>query len=88
MNVKNGGLQFLVDKTEHAILEETMARRTHDESGNYTIKPFQIQMKESVELNERLGVYTAGDTTDDNFTAANNFVSGRIEYGKSLYTRL
>ena len=31
----------------YAVLEETLARRTFDESGNYTVKPFNITLEEN-----------------------------------------
>jgi len=31
----------------YSVLEETLARRTYDESGNYTIKPFKISLETS-----------------------------------------
>ena len=83
MDVKNGVTQHIIKHTDYAILEETLARRTHDESGDYTIRPFQIQIKETVELNERPGVYSAGDTTDDDNTAANTLLTAEISMGKA-----
>lgn len=32
--------------TDYAILEETLARRTYDESGNYTVRPFAVTLTE------------------------------------------
>ena len=83
VDTKSGILQSIVRTTEYSILEETMARRTYDESGDYTIRPFQIQMKETVDLNNREGVYTVGDTTDDGYTAANTFVTAEVSMGKA-----
>ena len=31
----------------YAVLEETLARRTYDESGNYTVKPFNITLEDN-----------------------------------------
>ena len=31
----------------YSVLEETMARRTYDESGNYIVKPFQISLEDN-----------------------------------------
>ncbi len=39
--------------SDYAILEDTLARRTFDESGNYTVNPFPAQIKDNV----------GGDTT-------------------------
>ena len=46
LTLKNGNVEFLLDKTEYAQLEKTLARRTYDESGDYTVRPFPIQLKE------------------------------------------
>jgi hypothetical protein len=44
--LENGQVQFLINKTEYAQLEKTLARRTFDESGDYSVRPFPIQIKE------------------------------------------
>ena len=40
LTLKEGDVQFLVDKTQYAELEKTLARRTYDESGDYTVRDF------------------------------------------------
>lgn len=42
----NGKVQFLVDKTEYAQIEKTLARRTFDESGDYAVREFPIEVRE------------------------------------------
>ena len=83
LDTKSGVLQSIVRETEYDILADTLARRTHDESGDYTVRPFQLQIKEAVDLNERDGVYTVGDTTDDGNTAANTLVTAEVSTGKA-----
>lgn len=48
---------------DYAKLEETFARRTFDESGNYTVVDFGIQMKEHLKTDsdDDSGVYLTGD---------------------------
>lgn len=46
LTLLNGSVQFMIDKTEYAQIEKTLARRTYDESGDYTVRPFPIQVKE------------------------------------------
>ena len=64
MNIDRGLIQSQVRTTEYSILEETLARRTFDESGNYTVRPFQFSAKESVTTSVRneefVGAFTAG----------------------------
>jgi len=45
-----------IDYTEYAELEKTMARRTHDESGNYTVDPFVISLEEGDSANGKFDV--------------------------------
>ena len=42
MTVEEGEVMYQVESTEYAELERTLARRTYDESGDYTVKPFML----------------------------------------------
>lgn len=55
--VEYGIINFQVRDTDYSVIEETLARRTFDESGNYTVRPFPVTMKEHTD------VYTPGDDT-------------------------
>lgn len=46
VRIENGETKREVRATEYAVLEDTLARRTFDESGNYTVKPFEIDVRE------------------------------------------
>lgn len=43
--VVQGKLLTLVDTPQYSVLEDTLARRTYDESGNYTVRPFAITLE-------------------------------------------
>jgi hypothetical protein len=43
--VQNGALTRNARFPIYSVLEDTLARRTYDESGNYTVRPFQISME-------------------------------------------
>lgn len=45
LRIQDGVLQKLVRGPQYNVLEETMARRTYDESGDYTIEPFNISVE-------------------------------------------
>ena len=47
--------------TEYSSLEDTLARRTFDESGSYTVRPFEIDIREHKLLGDNRGVYADGD---------------------------
>lgn len=46
LTIKDGNVQFLLNKTEYAQIEKTLARRTYDESGDYTVREFPIELRE------------------------------------------
>lgn len=54
----DGQVKKEVRRTEYAVLEETFARRTYDESGNYTVKNFEIDVREYRSNNR--GAWVAG----------------------------
>ena len=60
--------------TKYSVIGDTLARRTFDESGDYTTRPFQFDVRESVDNSVKTkefdGVYTKGATTDDGGTAS------------------
>ena len=45
--VEEGQLTYSIQYPLYAVLEDTLARRTFDESGNYTVKPFKIALETS-----------------------------------------
>lgn len=46
MTLRRGVLEYSAKGTDLAHLENLLARRTHDESGDYTVRPFDIEIKE------------------------------------------
>ena len=57
LRVVNGGIQKQVRESDYSVIEDTLARRTYDESGDYTVRPFRATMKEDTAVN------TPGDAT-------------------------
>jgi hypothetical protein len=47
MRVENGIVTKQVEYPIYSKLEETLARRTYDESGDYTVKPFRVSVSEN-----------------------------------------
>ena len=61
--IQNGIIKHKVEKTQYNILEQTLARRTFDESGDYYIDPFDIEIRENLLSGTNRGIYTADSTT-------------------------
>ena len=58
--IQAGKIVKQTTRTEYSELEETLARRTYDESGDYTVRPFKIAVREH-RSNDR-GTWHAGTT--------------------------
>lgn len=70
VRVKNGTIESKVSRTEYSIIEDSMARRTYDESGNYSLSAFTPVVKEH--RNNDRGEWQANTTYEagDVFTAS------------------
>ena len=56
--VKDGSIQKLVKATDYSLIEAAIARKTFDESGDYVVEPFPIQIREFYQNNDNLGFFT------------------------------
>ena len=64
LRLSSGALQNQVRTTEYAVLEDTLARRTFDESGDYVVRPFDIDVREHLSSGNNRGIYTSGNGGD------------------------
>jgi len=87
IDVKNGKSNAIGRVTDYSHLADEMARRTNDESGSYTVKPFQLSMEESVDTTVRgtsfTGRYADGATTDQGNIASSDKLALIISPGKA-----
>jgi hypothetical protein len=60
LRIKAGEVQYQVKNAAYADIMDTMARRTYDESGNYSVRPFGIDVREH--RNNDRGTWDAGVT--------------------------
>tara|TARA_R110002074_G_scaffold108327_1_gene233776 strand:+ start:1663 stop:5673 length:4011 start_codon:yes stop_codon:yes gene_type:complete len=87
IDVKNGKSNSIGRSTPYAALAKEFARRTMDESGNYTVRPFEYFANECVDISvgrdNLLGKYTVGTTTDDGNIASSDFFNISVSPGKA-----
>ena len=87
VRVVDGGPAADARPTDYSVIGDSLARRTFDESGDYTVRPFQIDAREQISNRHKgtefRGVYTVGTTTTDSNTAAENFFNLAISPGKA-----
>ena len=85
LQVDAGKIKRHVVKTEYSEIEKTLARRTYDESGNYTVRPFAIDVREHRNNNRGQWVsgvqYLIGDVVinnDKTYVAKRTGISGLV----------
>jgi len=87
MQIKNGIIQSQARATEYSVLGDTLARRTFDESGDYTVRPFQFDVRESIDNDYKgstnKGAYGSGTKTNNNADADESLLAVQTSPGKA-----
>lgn len=61
VRVREGTVLARTIRTEYSVLEDTIARRTFDESGDYSVIPFNIQIRDFLRENENNGIHNESE---------------------------
>ena len=80
--VINGELQSFAEETQYNLINDALAQRTFDESGDYYIRPFEVFAKES--LNDQIGnkgVYSTGQKTSQGNTPSESLLTFQVSPG-------
>lgn len=64
LRLKNGIRSNQTTSTAYSVLEDTLARRTYDQAGDYTVKDFDIDVREHLLDGNNRGIYSVGDGGD------------------------
>ena len=83
MRTNQGVLQEKARNTDYSVLGETLARRTYDESGDYTVRAFQIDVRETSNDGLNNGVYDPGTITDSLNSASDQYLTIQVSPGKA-----
>ena len=82
--VQAGELQTFVKDTQYNLLNDRLARRTYDESGDYYVRPFEVFAKES--LNDSIGnkgIYSSEQKTTEGNIPSKDLMVMQISPGKA-----
>jgi hypothetical protein len=70
IRVDDGKIKTIIDKTAYSMIGDELARRTYDESGNYTVRDFAIDVREHRNNNRGQWIqntaYMFGDVVTNN----------------------
>ena len=84
IRVDTGQLRTKIEKTEYNIIEDTLARRTFAESGDYTVVPFEIDVRESLKAANNRGIYSAGEQTTSAVDASESLLAIGFSAGSAF----
>lgn len=89
LRLQDGKLIKLVENSVYNQLEKNLARRTFDESGNYTVTDFTLNVRETYNDGENNGIYSFNDTLVDGTKILNRTpgsTDGKAIDGRNHYT--
>ena len=81
--LKNGFLQDRPISDIRTSFEDTLARRTFDESGNYAVRPFELDIREHLLSGTNRGINAAETTSRDGNTAIESKLAFGFSQGKA-----
>ena len=84
MRVENGDIKKLQDKSQYSIIKDYFAKRTFEESGDYTVGHYDVDIKES--LNDRQsngGFYFENQETTQGNIPSEDLMGVSISAGKA-----
>ena len=86
ISVKDGKIAAQAARDEYEILMKTLARRTYDESGDYTVRPFKLDIREYYNEDENDGVFDMSDLVFDTDVQARFWAENEMpeEYGMTI----
>jgi len=84
LRTDEGNVKRIQEDTQYNLIRDWIAKRTFDESGNYTIDDFNITVDDS--LNNRLGnggVYFPGEKTEQGNTPSKDLLCYKVSNGEA-----
>ena len=82
IRVRNGFVEKEINTTQYSLIRDYFAKRTYDESGDYTVRPFFINVLDS--LNDRVGsegLYYEGTLTAEGNSPSEDLACYRVSPG-------
>ena len=82
--IEEGVIQTFVKETNYNLINDTLAKRTFDESGNYYVNPFGVHVREC--LDDGIGsdgIFTREQLTSDGNTPSEDLLTVKVSPGKA-----
>jgi hypothetical protein len=82
LRLQNGIRQNKVRSSQYSVLEDTLARRTSDESGDYAVRDFDLDIREQYNNGGNRGIYTLSQGGLDDYSLLTAVLSPGKAYVK------
>ena len=82
LRVDEGEIKKIITKTDYNLIKDYFAKRTFDESGHYSLNPFDVQVVNS--LNDGIsneGAFKSNETTDQGNTPSDDLMCVKVSAG-------
>ena len=83
LRTNSGIVQEKVRNTEYSVLGDTLARRTYDLYGDFSVRKFDVEKSENLDDGLNDGVYQSLETTDSGNTASDDLITMQMSPGKA-----
>jgi len=84
VRLDNGVLKKLEDKTQYSIIKDYFAKRTFEESGDYAVDKFNVEVADSLnDLISSGGVFIDTQKTDQGNTPSEDLLAVKVSSGKA-----
>jgi hypothetical protein len=85
MEIRNGQIRNVQENPKYDVLNEEIARRLFNTSGNFYVSPFSVQTRETLnDLKGNNGVFLEAEKTYNNNTPSENLGTYKISPGKAF----
>ena len=81
LRTNTGKIEKKVERNDLGFINDILATRTKEESGNYYVKKFKVDAKENLDDGFNGGVFKATDTTSDGNTPSESNISLQLSSG-------
>jgi hypothetical protein len=84
LRVSNGVVKKIQDTNSYSLIKDYIAKRTYEESGDYAVTPFNVEVTDS--LNDRVnsdGTFFFDQKTDQGNTPSEDLISVKVSPGKA-----
>ena len=81
LRTNTGKVEKKVERSDLGFINDVLATRTKEESGNYYVKKFEVDARENLDDGFNNGVYQIGETTQDGGTPSESNVAIQLSSG-------